>query len=570
MSTRLHLGRRIRPSTHLRRHSAVLAVAALALGGLVAVTAPAAQAALTAVGPIDAATEFPESYTDANGVTLDMCLDPALVDCLSNDLSSPDGEGFYFDALADIGGITADLALEAAWLSPTEPVVFQRIQYQADAGLLVPGATYTMTTPYGVDSCTAIDGRTRCRFEVGGAAGGDFNGALAGSIGPFLRSVSAPAGMIGDNATPTKVVGSPTGFNKFRIQGPGLPDNQCGVDCAQTDQFIIQGRFLGAAPADVARQAVLPTTALDLGSQPVAGGASAAKSVTVVSNGTAPLTGITAASGSAEFPVTSTCPASLAPGAECTVSVSVDPSATGARGGNLTIASSGGNQVIPLSGFGTAGVMSVGPNAVDFGGAAVGSQRTRIVTVSNTGNAPMTFGSATVTGSQASSFGVGGVASPACVAGASIAAGSSCQIGVTFRPTANGARSAALNVTSSGTSLLVALTGIGTGADSISPKLASRTPGVGAKQVSRSTNVEVRFTEAVRGVSKSTYKLISTTSGKVVKAKIAKVGGKWRLDPARRLAGGTKYRVQLMGGGNAIRDLAGNALANQRWSFTTK
>jgi hypothetical protein len=116
----------------------------------------------------------------------------------------------------------------------------------------------------------------------------------------------------------------------------------------------------------------------------------------------------------------------------------------------------------------------------------------------------------------------------------------------------------------------VALTGIGTGADSISPKLASRTPGVGAKQVSRSTNVEVRFTEAVRGVAKSTFKLISTTSGKVVKAKVAKVGGKWVLDPAKRLAAGTKYRVQLVGGTSAIRDLAGNALANQRWSFTTK
>lgn len=566
MFTRLHLGRRIRPFTS-RRTGALLAAAVLALGALS--FAPPAQAALTSAGAVDPATQFPVSYTDANGVVLDLCIDPAAVVCLSSDVSSPGGEGFYFDALADVNGITADLALEAAWLNPGEPITFQRIQYQADAGLLTPGETYTMTTPYGVDSCTATVGRTRCRFQVGGAAANDFAGALGGSIGPFLQSVSAPAGFIGDNATPTKVVGSPTGFNKFRVQGPGLPD-QCGIDCIQTDQFVIQGRFLGAAPAPVARQAVLPTTPLDLGSQPVANGAGAARAITVVSNGTAALTGITAASNSAEFPVTSTCAATLAPGNECTVSVAVDPAAAGVRNGALTISSNGGSQVIPLSGRGTAGVMSVGPSAVDFGNAAVGSTHTRVVTVSNTGDAAMTFGAATLSGGQAGSFGTAGAVAQACVSGGSIAPGASCQIGVTFRPTADGARSATLSVSSSGQlPLLVALTGAGSGVDRVSPRLASRTPGARAKGVSRSTNVDVRFTEAVRGVSAATFRLTSA-SGKLVRAKVSKVGSGWRLDPAKRLAAGTKYKVQLVGGARAIRDLAGNALATQRWSFTTQ
>jgi hypothetical protein len=57
-----------------------------------------------------------------------------------------------------------------------------------------------------------------------------------------------PAGFIGDNATPHTVVGSPTGFNKMRVSGPGIAgtctndDGSTGSNCAETDKIILQGK----------------------------------------------------------------------------------------------------------------------------------------------------------------------------------------------------------------------------------------------------------------------------------------------------------------------------------------
>lgn len=567
---------------HGRPFGAVLATTLLATGTLAALAASPAQADLAGMSSVLNANGFPESYTDTHGVTLDMCLAPldatGAGPCIADSIPPGDGEAFYYSASAGVGDVTGALDLEAAWLDTTTRIVFQRTQYDAAPGAFLPGETYTITDPYGSLTCVGNENtasRTRCRFESGGGPN-VFTDAVTGRIGPFLISTAAPAGFVGDNLTPTTVTGSPTGFNKFQVAGPGIEaDGSCGAECMSTDQWVVQGRFAGPPPAPVARAVANPAV-LDLGSQPIGSGPSAVKQVTVVSNGTIALTGITPSTGSAEFPVTHDCPASLAPSDTCTVSVRFDPSASGVRSGTLTIASNGATQSVPLSGRGTVGVMSLGPSPLDFGAAAIGSTLSRVVTLRNTGDAAMTFGSAVLSGADAGSFGLGGAASPRCVGGTTLAVGDFCQIGVTFAPATTGARSAALSVTSEGTSLLVGLTGTGVTrqqADSIRPVLASRSPRAGARGVSRRANVDVVFSEAVRGVDKATFRLKDLTLGGTIKARVVKVGSSgstWRLDPATRLAAGRKYRVMLIGGPGAIRDLAGNPLSSMGWRFTTR
>jgi hypothetical protein len=559
----LHLGRRIRPITRPRRSGAALAAASLALGALAVVTAPAAQANLTAMSGTFNAAGFPTTYTGTNGVRLELCLDTPQCLGTSADMVAPDGEAFYYHASAELpSGVVGFVALEAAFLDQ-EPIVFQRTQVDAPAGVFQAGAPYTITDPYGSYTCVGNDDetiRTRCRIESGGGVN-VFSDAITGRIDRFLVSATPPPGHIGNAVSPTPVAGGAT----FSVSGPGVVQS--------TTSWIIQGR-LGAADAALAPGATTSVPAVDFGGQPVDTGASAARTVTLRSSGNTPLSGIAASTGSAEFPMTSTCAATLAVARECTISVGFDPAAAGPRAGVLTIASSAGNRTVPLTGRGQVGSLAASPSPVNFGNVVIDRLATKLVTVRNAGDASMAFTGAALSGSGAGFFGLGGAATPRCVGGTALAPGASCQIGVTFRPTGTGGRSASMQVTAGGTTQVIAVTGNGIteaqASDQKRPTVASRTPGARAKRVSRRADIEVTFTEAVQGVGTTTFKVINTRTHQLVTGRLSRSGRTWRLDPGSRLAAGTKYRVKLIGGSSAIRDIAGNALASQRWSFTTR
>jgi hypothetical protein len=558
-----HLGRRIRPLTRPRRSGAALAAASLALGALAVVTAPAAQADLGAVSPTFNGVGLPAAYTDGTNVRLELCRDTAQCLGTTADMVAPDGEAFYYHASAEVGdGIVGFVALEAAFLDD-DPIVFQRTQVDAPAGVFQPGATYTITDAYGSYTCDGNDDptvRTRCRIESGGAPN-LFSDAVAGRIDNFLVSTSAPAGHIGNAVSPTPVAGGAT----FSVSGPGV--------LASTNQWIIQGRLAGPESAP-APGAITSVPSVDFGGQPVDTGVSAVRTVNLRSVGNTPLSGITVGTGSAEFPVTSTCGATLAVARECAISVRFDPATAGARAGALTITSSAGTRTVPLTGRGQAGSLAVAPSPVDFGNVVIDRLATKVVTLRNAGDASMTFTGAALSGPGAGFFGLAGAASPRCVGGTAIAPGASCQLGVTFHPSGTGARSASLQVTAGGTTQVIAVSGNGLteaqAADHTRPAVSARTPGSGAKRVSRNANVEATFTEAVRGVGATTFKVINTRTGKKVTGRITRSGSTWRLDPGSRLAARTTYRVKLIGGSSAIRDIAGNALASLRWSFTTR
>ena len=114
--------------------------------------------------------------------------------------------------------------------------------------------------------------------------------------------------------------------------------------------------------------------------------------------------------------------------------------------------------------FGSGGgspVAGLSPTSLAFANQTVGTtSAAKPVTLSNTGSAALTITGISITGTNATSF----AQSNNC--GTSIAAGASCIINVTFKPSAAGALSAAVSVAdnAAGSPQSVALTGTGTAA----------------------------------------------------------------------------------------------------------
>jgi hypothetical protein len=162
---------------------------------------------------------------------------------------------------------------------------------------------------------------------------------------------------------------------------------------------------------------------------------------------------------SGQFKVTDTCGASVAPGANCTISAVFQPTSAGTRTGLVTImdSASAKPQFIELRGTGT--VIKVVPGSLVFADQRVGTRSTpQVVTVTNEGSAPVQFAGVGIGGADYRSFSeIDNCASHA------IAPGATCQVSVTFRPKKAGARTGLLSVTPTGTAgpAPVALSGTG-------------------------------------------------------------------------------------------------------------
>ena len=152
------------------------------------------------------------------------------------------------------------------------------------------------------------------------------------------------------------------------------------------------------------------------------------------------LNGITASG--TDYTQTNNCSATLAAGASCSISVSFIPSALGSRSGAVTIASNapGSPHTVNLSGSGTQvpGV-SLSPGALVFTAQNVGTSAVQTIKLDNTGTGLVTITSITASGTDYTQ-------NNDC--GATLAAGSSCSIGVTFTPAAIGSRSGIITIIS--------------------------------------------------------------------------------------------------------------------------
>ena len=202
-----------------------------------------------------------------NPVGLELCLDDPLCPVVgelpdpTRGLSFPDNfpdESFWWSGEAELdlpnGRARLILALEAAFDSLTvqddHQVAFGRIRVRMDD--MVPLATYEIVHPYGVIRATADDGGRVFYTEDTGCMTGPcgFDRLLAQPVGPVLRwtGTDAPAGYVGDPATPHTVVGSPYDTNEFIVHqvtdGEGVTlENPVLV--GETDQFTVQGKQPG-------------------------------------------------------------------------------------------------------------------------------------------------------------------------------------------------------------------------------------------------------------------------------------------------------------------------------------
>ncbi|GAB3644850.1 choice-of-anchor D domain-containing protein [Ramlibacter alkalitolerans] len=130
----------------------------------------------------------------------------------------------------------------------------------------------------------------------------------------------------------------------------------------------------------------------------------------------------------ADYRVTSDCPSLLPAGASCAVSVTFDPNVAGERPDVLTVSATGmADQSLAVRGSAYANSAEFDAGALDFGATLFGTAAApKTVSLTNTGDHPMTLGTPDVAGPFA-------VASTTC--GTSLAAGSSCTFTVTYAPT---------------------------------------------------------------------------------------------------------------------------------------
>jgi hypothetical protein len=223
---------------------------------------------------------------------------------------------------------------------------------------------------------------------------------------------------------------------------------------------------------------------------------SIAQAVTVRNTGGQPLTvgaiGISGAN-AAEYMIgaASTCSTGtvLNGGASCNLQVTFRPTVAGARSAQLSIAHSAtaSPAIVALNGTGTATpqpAVSVSVTTLSFGTTSVGQKSAaQAVTLTNSGEAPLTLASLTLGGSSVGDFVLAGN----CTSGATVAAGGTCTMQLSFAPSAVGTRSATLTVASNAAngSPVVTLSGSGVQyAIAVNPASASLQSTVGTMSAS--------------------------------------------------------------------------------------
>jgi len=306
-----------------RTPAALLSVAALATTGLIAAAAPAG-AAVTTGGQADESGR-PAFVRDAAGIALALCTG---AHCEPADPADP-LHGGYFSAEATAGGVTAIFGIETA--AAEDPATEEPTDQASLANVarfrgenLRPGGRYTIKHPWGTTTVFADDrGDLDVVRETGGEAGTPLG---SGVVKTFLRRLTAPAGFLGNLDTAGPVTGSPTGFNRVQVTGPG-------VDAA-TQRFIVNGRLR----ANTAMTSV-ETKALRLGSRTKARPSVATIPVSSFGTAAADLTVTKSGANPGAFRVQT--PAAVASGSSADIRVTYTPTANRNASATLTIADNG-------------------------------------------------------------------------------------------------------------------------------------------------------------------------------------------------------------------------------------
>ncbi len=189
--------------------------------------------------------------------------------------------------------------------------------------------------------------------------------------------------------------------------------------------------------------ATLTPSSADFGSIYAGGGTSAARVFTVTNTSAVPIT-LTTETVSANFTYTTTCGTTLAAGATCAISVVFAPAVSGGLSGTLTVTNSttlNPTLTATLTGTGLPTTASLSPTSANYGNVIVGvTSATQAFTWTNTSAIALTVSKVATTGDFT-------VISSTCAG--TVTANASCVVNVAFVPTALGARTGTLVITSS-------------------------------------------------------------------------------------------------------------------------
>jgi Bacterial Ig-like domain (group 2)/Protein of unknown function (DUF1573)/IPT/TIG domain/Abnormal spindle-like microcephaly-assoc'd, ASPM-SPD-2-Hydin/Galactose oxidase, central domain len=200
------------------------------------------------------------------------------------------------------------------------------------------------------------------------------------------------------------------------------------------------------------------STASAFGNQ-VVSTTSSAQALTLTNNQTISLH-ISAISTSGDFAQTNNCGSSIGAGATCTINVTFTPTTTGTRTGTLSVTDDAANspQTTSLTGTGVSPTTMM-PTSWSFGSVAFTGSVSKVFQFTNNQTTTLTISSITTSGDFFQTN----------TCGTSLAAGASCNITVTFSPTALGSRTGTLTVTDNASDSPKAggLTGTGAAAPTI-------------------------------------------------------------------------------------------------------
>ncbi|MGA7109901.1 MAG: choice-of-anchor D domain-containing protein [Terracidiphilus sp.] len=210
------------------------------------------------------------------------------------------------------------------------------------------------------------------------------------------------------------------------------------VDSAGTQTVGLSG--IGAAPATD----TLSVSSLSFPGT-IVGLNSAAQTVSLTNSGGVALTGITIST-AGPFQASSNCTSLLGGNSSCSVGVAFDPAAAGAQSGTLTISDALRTQTVALTGTGLqAPVISTSSTSLSFPAQRIGVASAGLVlSLSNTGGAPMGNLGFQIAGQSQASFRIGSTTCPGILNN-----GSNCTVAVIFTPVAAGGAAATLTISSS-------------------------------------------------------------------------------------------------------------------------
>jgi hypothetical protein len=191
---------------------------------------------------------------------------------------------------------------------------------------------------------------------------------------------------------------------------------------------------------------------------------SAAQNITYTNIGNATLN-VASITTTGDFSRTTTCGATILAGANCTISVTFTPTATGMLVGSVIVndSATGSPHTLGLTGTGVAPAVVLSSTNVVFGNQNVGSTSAAMpVTLTNNGTSPLNITGFAISGGNAGDFGQTNTCGTPPVA---LPAGMSCTINFTFSPSAANNRASTFTVTDDapapGSTQAVALSGTG-------------------------------------------------------------------------------------------------------------